>query len=104
MRHVSMLLAVAALAVACGQPEKPAPGPAAQQVAPPPGGAQLANPASVNCEKKGGRLEIRTEPAGQYGVCVFADGSRCEEWALFRGKCRPGECRDDSGRCSKTGE
>ena len=60
---------------------------------------QLANPASVNCEKKGGKVEIREEPAGQFGVCVFSDGSRCEEWRFFRDECKPGECRADDGKC-----
>jgi putative hemolysin len=60
---------------------------------------QIANPASVNCEKKGGKLEMRTEPAGQFGVCVFPDGSRCEEWRFFRDECKQGECRADDGKC-----
>ena len=31
----------------------------------------------------GGVVEIRTEAdGGQYGVCLFPDGSFCEEWAL----------------------
>jgi len=50
----------------------------------------LANPASVHCEEQGGILDIRTDAdGGQYGVCVFADGSDCEEWSLFRGECEP---------------
>lgn len=50
----------------------------------------LANPASVYCEEQGGTLEIRTDAdGGQYGVCIFADGSECEEWAYFRGECQP---------------
>lgn len=57
----------------------------------PDGSAQMANPASVNCEKQGGTLTIETQPAGgQYGVCTFADGKQCEEWALFRGACPVG--------------
>lgn len=52
----------------------------------------MANPASVNCEKKGGKLEIRTETAGQYGVCKFHDSSECDEWAFYRGECKPGDC------------
>jgi putative hemolysin len=50
--------------------------------------AGLANPASVNCEEKGGKLEFRERgELGQYGVCVFEDNRQCEEWALLRGEC-----------------
>lgn len=59
----------------------------------------MANPASKNCADKGGKLEIRDEPAGQSGVCIFADGSRCEEWAFFRGQCAPGQCKKPDGKC-----
>lgn len=53
-------------------------------------GAELPNPASVYCEEHGGRLEIRADPEGnQQGICVFADGSECDEWAFFRGECSP---------------
>ena len=52
---------------------------------------QIANPASVYCEENGGVLDIREEEAGQYGVCVFSDGSECEEWAFYRGECMPSE-------------
>jgi putative hemolysin len=53
--------------------------------------AELANPASVYCEGQGYTLEMRTDAAdgGQYGVCIFPDGSECEEWAFYRGECRP---------------
>ena len=27
---------------------------------------------------------------GQSGMCVFPDGSQCDEWAFFRGECQPG--------------
>lgn len=54
--------------------------------------AGLANPASVHCEETGGTLEIRTdEEGGQVGVCLFDDGSECEEWAYYRGECAPGD-------------
>jgi len=59
----------------------------------------IANPASENCVKVGGIVELREEPAGQYGVCVFPDGSKCEEWRLFRGECKQGECRAEDGKC-----
>jgi putative hemolysin len=51
----------------------------------------LPNPASVFCQEQGGRLEIRSDAGGgQYGVCIFADGSECEEWTFYRGECQPG--------------
>jgi uncharacterized protein len=53
--------------------------------------ANMPNPASVFCEQNGGKLDIRTASDGsQSGVCVFADGSECDEWAYFRGECKPG--------------
>ncbi len=52
----------------------------------------MPNPASVYCEEQGGRLEIRTgDDGGEYGVCIFSDGSACEEWAYYRGECQPGD-------------
>ena len=69
--------------------------PAAQPSAAPttqPGSANMPNPASVFCEKNGGKLEIRADKnGGQYGVCVFPDKSECDEWAYFRGECKPGD-------------
>ena len=59
--------------------------------APAPAGAGIANPASENCTQQGGKLEIRDEAQGQAGYCKFADGSECEEWALLRGECKPGQ-------------
>ena len=54
--------------------------------------AGIPNPASVYCEQQGNKLEIRTAADGsQSGVCVFPDGSTCDEWAYFRGECRPSE-------------
>jgi hypothetical protein len=53
-------------------------------------GAGLPNPASVYCEEQGGVLEIREGDDGQTGVCVFPDGSECEEWAFYNGECAPG--------------
>ncbi len=56
------------------------------------GDAGAPNPASVYCEEQGGTLEIREDEDGnQYGVCVFDDGSECEEWAFYRGECEPGQ-------------
>jgi len=48
----------------------------------------MANPASVYCINQSGELDIRSDEQGnQYGVCVFDDGSECEEWKYFRGEC-----------------
>jgi putative hemolysin len=48
----------------------------------------MPNPASVYCEQNGNTLEIRTAADGsQNGICVFPDGSTCDEWAYYRGEC-----------------
>jgi putative hemolysin len=50
--------------------------------------ANMPNPASVYCEQNGNKHEIRTATDGsQSGVCIFPDGSTCDEWAYFRGEC-----------------
>ena len=51
--------------------------------------ANMPNPASVHCTENGGTLEIRQGDGGEVGYCVFAGGSECEEWAFFRGECKP---------------
>ena len=54
--------------------------------------AGLPNPASVFCEEHGGRLDLRTgTDGGVAGICIFPDGSECDEWAYFRGECKPGD-------------
>jgi len=81
--HLGILAFVAVLTTSC----QPAAVPSATPAMP-----GTANPASVFCEEHGGRLEIREDPSGgQMGICVFADGSECNEWAYFRGECAPGE-------------
>jgi putative hemolysin len=51
---------------------------------------EIANPASVYCEEQGGSLEIRKDASGgEIGMCIFPDGSECDEWAYFRGECAP---------------
>jgi len=50
----------------------------------------MPNTASVYCEQNGNKLEIQTAADGsQSGICVFPDGSTCDEWAYFRGECGP---------------
>jgi len=58
----------------------------------------IPNPASVFCEQQGYKLEIRTAPDGsQAGVCVFPNGSECDEWAYFRGECVPASMETPTG-------
>ena len=50
--------------------------------------ANMPNPASVYCEQNGNTLEIQTAADGsQSGMCIFPDGSTCDEWAYYRGEC-----------------
>ena len=49
----------------------------------------MPNPATVYCEEQGGVIEINTDENGMYGICHFSDGSTCDEWAFFRGECKP---------------
>jgi len=63
----------------------------------------FGNPTTQYCVDNGGSSEIRTNPDGsQYGVCVFSDGSECDEWEFFREECQPGtifsktSCQSDS--------
>jgi putative hemolysin len=54
--------------------------------------AGMPNPASVYCKQNGGILDLRTSETGaMQGVCVFPDGSECDEWLFFRGTCEPGD-------------
>ena len=80
--RVVVVVVVSVLAAACGE---------AAEISPVPTEVGLPNPASVNCAQQGGRLEIRTDDSGgQVGICLFPEGSECEEWALFRNECQPG--------------
>lgn len=73
-----------ALALAAsGAGAQPLP-PGQPQPQPQPARPAMANPASVNCLKLGGRHVIRNTPRGEVGMCVFRDGRVCEEWALYR--------------------
>ena len=84
-RLVVFVLALALL-VGCSATAEPT---AAPESAPTPE-VGLPNPASVFCADQGFTLELRSDDSGSYGMCIFPDGSECEEWAFLRGTCGPG--------------
>ena len=44
----------------------------------------MANPASVFCVEKGGRLEAKKDAdGGEYALCHLPDGRVIEEWEYF---------------------
>lgn len=84
MKKVFTFIIVFLALTACTVPQGKTPEPAATNESP----ANMPNPASVHCVQNGNKLEIRTaDDGGQIGLCVFSDGSTCDEWAYFRGEC-----------------
>ena len=49
--------------------------------------AEIANPASVYCEDNWGTLQLEEWA----WLCMFDDGSYCEEWSYYRGECEKWE-------------
>lgn len=47
----------------------------------------LANPASVYCQGLDFEEVTRENELGQYGVCLFPDGSECDSWDFLAGRC-----------------
>ena len=47
----------------------------------------IANPSSVYCSGLGYEEETRETDAGQYGVCLFPDGTECDSWDFLSGRC-----------------
>ena len=85
-RIATLIIVLTALAACTVLPTQVAPEPAATDMPQ----AGMPNPASVYCRQGGNQLEIRTAADGsQYGICVFPDGSICDEWAHYRGECGP---------------
>lgn len=50
------------------------------------------------CQQHGGKIEARAEDMGsytaEYAVCVFPDGSECQEVDYIDGKCGPGQNKE----------
>ena len=60
--------------------------------------SMIANPASVKCLKDGGQEKIINGILGQSGLCLFPDGSVCDEWAYYRDECSKGACKRTCGQ------
>jgi putative hemolysin len=84
MKRIFAFAVILVALTACSAPQSQAPELTAAGTAQ----ANMPNPASLYCEQNGNKLEIHTAADGsQNGVCVFPDGSTCDEWAYFRGEC-----------------
>ena len=68
MRRVTAVVMAVGLLAACGDD----------------GPAEIPNPASAYCVEQGGTLEIVEESGGEVGYCNLPDGTRVEEWELYR--------------------
>ena len=98
MKTSMMLILCCVLLVGCAhsasQPENVVP---SETSNPHPTQAGMPNPASAYCEQQGNKVDIRTAADGsQSGVCIFPDGSECDEWAFYRGECGPASKLDSS--------
>ena len=87
MKRIFTLVTILMALTACTAPQTQAvPEPSATDIPQ----AGMPNPASVYCTQQGNKLEIRTAADGsQNGICIFPDGSTCDEWAYYRGECGP---------------
>ena len=80
MKTWFLLLIAAAALSACAGSDNPKKSPEQGEQA-----IGMANPASVFCEKQGGKSVIRKNKDGsEYGVCVLPNGQEVDEWEYFR--------------------
>jgi putative hemolysin len=61
-------------------------------------GIGMANPAAVYCQEMGYEYKVLKTKDGEQGVCVFPDGSQCDEWAFYRG-----EAGQEFSYCARNG-
>jgi len=53
-------------------------------------GLGMTNPAAVYCQELGYEYRVVDTGQGQSGICIFPDGSQCNEWGFLQGKCGQG--------------
>jgi putative hemolysin len=86
MKRIFTFAIVLMALTACTVQQAQTPEPTATVIPP----VNMPNPASVYCKEQGNKHEIRMAADGsQNGICVFPDGSECDEWAYYRGECGP---------------
>ena len=68
---ITCLILVAVLAAGCNR----------EQAEPTEAGAGMPDPAAGYCVKLGYEYDLKS------GDCVFPDGTRCNSWAFYQGKC-----------------
>ena len=87
MKNIFTFVIILMALTACAAPQTQA---ASESAATDTPQASMPNPASVYCTQQGNKLEILTAADGsQNGICIFPDGSACDEWAYYRGECGP---------------
>ena len=85
MKRIFIFILILTALTACAAPQTQGTPESAPTSMPP---ANMSNPASVYCEQQGNKLEIVSASDGsQSGICIFPDGSTCDEWAYYRGEC-----------------
>jgi putative hemolysin len=87
MKNIFIFVIILMTLTACAAPQtQAAPEPAATDMSQ----VGMPNPASVYCTQNCNKSEIHTAADGsQNGICIFPDGSTCDEWAYYRGECGP---------------
>ncbi|WP_081781874.1 ice-binding family protein [Candidatus Nitrosotenuis chungbukensis] len=50
---------------------------------------QSVSPATMHCLDNGGKIKVQGTGKLMQSICVFPDGSQCEEGKYFRGECYP---------------
>src|SRR5574341_425551 len=89
-KRACRIIALLALVTAACAPNLSTPRAAAPSPSQTPPSVQT-DPAAEYCARHGGQLEWKQRATGDIiGMCVFPDGSKCEQWAYALHACKPG--------------